>query len=407
MRNKIVELTNLVEIDTLQKIQDSFSESTGFAVITVDDRGKPITKHSGCSKYCSIIRYRDETKDLCEKCDSKAGLQASLTGEPLIYMCHSGFIDFAAPIIVNGQYLGSIMGGQVVSADTRIEANYIIEEKLDIEDDVELIEAYLQIPIVPFKKIEAAAHLMFTIANKIAQNGYVNFIQKELHEQSIQLIQSRLSEANLETALKAAEQKTLQSQINRQFLIQTLNIIGNLSYLEKAPTTEEATFTLIEVVKYLVTNISKDVSIEEEVNYITNYLSLQKNRLGERFTYEILVAENTKEIMIPSMMIQPIVENAIVHGIETKPGECSIKVFVQIKEDYLEIIVEDNGIGMNEQMIERILQSNDEIKVEKLNLKVLKQRLIERYSNQAHLQMKSKESIGTVVTIALPLFPKR
>ncbi|QOY36663.1 sensor histidine kinase [Anaerobacillus isosaccharinicus] len=401
---KILQLNNVVEVEVLQKIQDDFSEVTGFAAITVDYRGKPFTKHSGCSKYCSIIRYRNESKDLCEKCDSRAGLEASRTGEPYIYMCHSGFIDFAAPIIVNGQYLGSIMGGQVVCADSHPEVTTIIDETIDIEEDVELIEAYTQIPIVPFKKIEAAAHLMFNIANKIAQKGFVNVIQKELHEQSLQLIQSRNSEANLETALKAAELKTLQSQINRQFLIQTLNIVGNLSFIEKAPQTEEATFVFIDVVKFLISNIGKEVTIEKELNYINNYLALQKIRLGEKFSYEILVAENTKELMIPSMMIQPIVENAIVHGIETKPGDGFVKVHIQIKDDFFEITVEDNGIGMSEHVIEGILQSpNDEHNL-KLNLKVLKQRLIERYSNKARLYIRSKEGSGTAVTIALPLF---
>lgn len=399
----ILELNNVVEVETLQKIQDDFSEVTGFAAITVDYRGKPFTKHSGCSKFCSIIRYRGETKDLCEKCDSRAGLEAARLSQPYIYKCHSSFIDFAAPIIVNGQYLGSILGGQVVSAD-HVKLDYIVDEKIDFEDDVELIEAYTQIPIVPFKKIEAAAHLMFNIANKIAEKGFVNVMQKELHEQSLKLLQSKTSEVNLTTALKAAELKTLQSQINRQFLIQTLNTIGNLSYIEMAPQTEEATYILIDVVKYLVSNIGKEVSIEDELNYIHDYLSLQKIRLGERFSYEIFIDENTKGFLIPSMMIQPIVENAIVHGIESKPGDCLIKVHAQIKGDFFEITVADNGVGMGKQVIERILlASNSEVNLT-MNLKVLKLRLKERYSNRAHLNINSKENIGTVVTIALPLF---
>jgi ligand-binding sensor protein len=401
---RILQLDNVVEVETLQKIQDAFSEATGFAAITVDYRGKSYTKHSGCSKYCSIIRYRSETKDLCEKCDSRAGLEAARTGAPYIYMCHSGFIDFAAPIIVNGQYLGSIMGGQVVSADNTSNIDYIVDETIDIEDDVELIEAYTQIPIVPFKKIEAAAHLMFNIANKIAQKGYVNVIQKELHEQSLQLIQSRTSEANLETALKAAELKTLQSQINRQFLIQTLNIVGNLSFIENAPKTEEATFVFIDVVKFLISNIGKEVTIEEELKYLNNYLTLQKIRLGERFSYEIVVAENTKQFMIPSMMIQPIVENAILHGLETKSGECLVKVHIQINGDFFEIIVEDNGVGMSEQVLAKISQPTNKETSMVMNLNVLKTRLMERYSNNAKLQITSKENVGTVVTIALPLF---
>lgn len=398
-----INLYDVVEVETLQKIQDAFSEATGFAAITVDECGKPYTQHSGCSKYCSIIRHRDETKHLCRRCDTEAGLEALRLQEPYIYLCHSGFIDFAAPIIVNGQYLGSIMGGQVVSSDYPNNINYIIDDTVDIEEDVELIEAYTQIPIVPFKKIEAAAHLMFTIANRIAQKGYVNIIQNEFHEQSIQLSRSKSSQASLENALKLAEQKILQSQINRQFLIQVLNTVGNLAYLEKAQKTEDLAFTLIDVVKFLINHIGKEVTIQEEVDYLNNYLALQKARLGDRFTYEINVADNTKTIFIPSMLLQPIVENAIVHGIETSVGLCSIKLQVYIKDEKLEIIIEDNGIGMSGDVLESILTSSSSEPYLKMNLKVLKERLIGRYGNRAYLQISSQEGIGTLVKVTLPL----
>ncbi|RXJ00626.1 histidine kinase [Anaerobacillus alkaliphilus] len=401
---KLLELTNVVEVETLQKIQDDFSEATGFAAITVDYRGKPFTRHSGCSKYCSIIRYRKDTKDLCGKCDSRAGLEAARTGEPYIYMCHSGFVDFAAPIIVNGQYLGSIMGGQVVSADQTSNLEYIIDETLDIEEDDELIEAYTQIPIVPMKKIKAAAHLMFTIANKIAQKGYVNVMQKELHEQSLQLVQSKITKANLEMALRTSERKTLQSQVNRQFLIQTLNTVGSLSYLEKAPKTEEATFTLLDLVKYFVSNIGKDVSIIEEFEYLHNYLFLQQIRLGERFSYELVVDESAKNLIIPSMIIQPIVENAIVHGVEMKSGKVNVLVSIKLINKTIEIRVKDNGVGMHEHQIEGILELSGREIVKEMNLKVLKQRLIDRYGIRAQITIDSEEKLGTDVTVRIPVF---
>lgn len=398
----ILHLENVVEIETLQKIQDDFSEATGLAAITVDYRGKPITRHSGCSSYCEIIRNREETKDLCEKCDSRAGLEAARTGKPYIYICHSGFLDFAAPIIVNDQYLGAIMGGQVLIAEKETKVKHIIDEKVDIEEDVELIEAYMQIPIVSYKKIEAAANMMFNIANKIAEKGYVNVIQEELHKQSLQLIQSKSSQANLQSALETAELKTLRSQINRQFLIQTLNIIGNLSYIEKAPKTEEATFTFIEIVKFLVMNINKDVLVRDEIMYLDNYLSLQKLRLGNRLTYKIMVDPQAEAMIIPSMMIQPLVENAIVHGLETKEGPGNINVKINVNCDQLIITIEDSGIGMKEAVVKNLLYSKYEGNSSPKNIRVLKRLLKERFDKSANINIHSKEHVGTNVIVTLP-----
>lgn len=398
----LLHLEDIVEIETLQKIQDDFSEATGFAAITVDFRGKPITKHSGCSKYCAIIRNRPETRELCEKCDSRAGLEAARTAEPYIYICHSGFIDFAAPIVIDGQYLGAIMGGQVVSAEKDPNLKYILDETVDIEDDVELIEAYMQIPIVPFKKIESAANLMFNIANKIAEKGYVNVIQEELHKQSLQLIQSQDNQANLESALEIAELKTVQSQINRRFLIQTLNIIGNLSYIENAQETGKVTYALVDVIKFLFSNINKEVSIEEELHFLENYLSIHKTRLGNRINFKITVADEAKKMMLPSLILQPIVENAIHHGIETKKGQGIIKINIDLEDNYLRISIEDNGAGIAKEVVEKITSNNYPVTNTSINLQVIQQRLIERYKKQASLQIESVKNEGTVVTIFIP-----
>ncbi|OIJ21509.1 hypothetical protein BKP45_01705 [Anaerobacillus alkalidiazotrophicus] len=398
----LLHLENIVNLKTLQRIQDDFSEATGFAAITVDFRGKPITKHSGCSKYCHIIRSREETRELCEKCDSRAGLEAARTGKPYIFLCHSGFIAFAAPIVVDGQYLGAIMGGQVVSSEEVPNVKCIIDEVINIEEDVELIEAYTQIPIVPFKKIKSAANLMFTIAKKIAEKGYVNAAKEELQQQSMRLVQSDDDIDSLQSALDAAELKIMQTQDNRQFIIQTLNTIGNLSFLEKAKKTGEVTFALSDIVKYLMTNVSKDVSIEEELSYIENYLFLQKTRLGNRLSYEISVVDEAEKIVIPSMLLQPIVENAIVHGLEIKPGFGMIKISVQTQNDEVVISIEDNGKGMSKQIVESVLSLNDDAQTSASSLKMLQQRLKERYSRGASIRLESSENKGTVVTIVIP-----
>ena len=100
-------------MNILQKIQDAFAESTGFAAITVDFRGKPITEYSNFSPFCKLVRNHPQFVEICYKCDAFGGLEAARKGTSHIYRCHAGLVDFAVPIMVKGQYLGSMMVGQV------------------------------------------------------------------------------------------------------------------------------------------------------------------------------------------------------------------------------------------------------------------------------------------------------
>lgn len=388
-------LENVIDKNKLQKIQDEFSEATGFAAITVDYRGKPVTTHSSCSNFCKMIR--EKASDLCEKCDSRGGFEAIQTGQPFIYKCHAGIVDFAAPIVVNGQYLGAIMGGQVITADDNAMLGKITEDTLDVGEDVKLIEAYIQIPIISYKKIKSVANMMFHIANTIAETGYINVMQEELHKQSIELIEAREAELKLENELKKSEIKTLHSQLNPQFLLKTLGTIGNLSYIEKANETVEITYTLIDLMKYVATNIFKKVTVEDEMNFIEKYLYIHKKRLGERLTFTIEVNDDTKKIMIPSFFLHPLVENAI-NEIETKEGQVVISVKVTLTKDHLMFTITNNSVG------EIIEEAHLNIQQRKLSPTHhwIKQIFKEKYYETANLYVESDEKVGTITKVVLP-----
>ena len=104
-----INIKDIINIESFQKIQNDIAKATGVAIITTDYKGKPVTEHSSCTEFCKIIRSKDNLKELCEKCDSRGGLEAARSGRPYIYKCHRGLIDFAVPIIVEEQYLGSLM----------------------------------------------------------------------------------------------------------------------------------------------------------------------------------------------------------------------------------------------------------------------------------------------------------
>jgi len=107
-------LGEIVNTQVLQEIQDKFSEATGLAAVIVDPDGKPITKPSNFTKFCTFIRSHPEGFVRCMACDDRGGRKAVELHRPFVYHCHSGLTDLAAPIIVQNEYLGAFLAGQVV-----------------------------------------------------------------------------------------------------------------------------------------------------------------------------------------------------------------------------------------------------------------------------------------------------
>jgi len=103
----------VVDLERLYAVEEEFSDATSLAIITVDARGVPVTEQCGFSDFCLEIRKDPIRRMRCYSCDAHGGLQAAIEGRPHIYRCHTGLIDFSVPIIIDDQYVGAILCGQV------------------------------------------------------------------------------------------------------------------------------------------------------------------------------------------------------------------------------------------------------------------------------------------------------
>lgn len=176
MKKNILDLDYIINADNYRNIQDSIADATDAAIITVDYKGKPITHHSKCSELCKIIRANPEYSQICEKCDSRGGLEATRLSQPYIYLCHMGIVDFAIPITVNGQYLGAVMGGQVLLDDNADEKylEKITSQKtnaLEIMDKDKLEHLYGLLPKMSLQKIKSIAAMIYNISNYIVEEA--------------------------------------------------------------------------------------------------------------------------------------------------------------------------------------------------------------------------------------------
>lgn len=175
-------LSDLVDIKTLQEILDAFTTTTGLMANIVDGEGVSIFPRKGikkCCKFCRIIYSLEGGKNRCQAAYKRAGKQAALFGEPYIFRCPSGLIEWAAPIVLGGEHVGTIICGQVLMWEPE-EFFWIELRKMNqtlTDDFEELFEAVGELAIVTGNQVQASAYLLYVVANYIMKAGWENFEQ--------------------------------------------------------------------------------------------------------------------------------------------------------------------------------------------------------------------------------------
>lgn len=394
-------LGEIVNTQVLQEIQDKFSEATGIGAVIVDVDGIPVTKPSNFTEFCQYIRSDVEGLALCMACDDRGGRNAVQNRRPCVYHCHAGLTDLAAPIIVQNQYVGAFLAGQVVSPqqgrDTKAEM-FKLTAPLP-RDTAKLGELFDKVEIIQESRLKAAADLVYIMSNYIVEIGVANIMQRQLMEE----IQSK---ADLETLLRATELRALQSQVNPHFLFNTLNTIARLALLEGANRTQEIVYALSDLLRNNLRDIEELRTLEEEVKSITDYLTIQRVRFGDRIKAIINVEPQLLNTRVPALTLQPLVENAIIHGIEPKKegGEVEINAFVE--GPCLTLVVGDTGIGVTQDRINMIFRAEKRqtTKGQTTGLGVINvhKRIQHYFGNEYGVTMESEVGKGTTIYIRLP-----
>lgn len=353
-------LQDLVNVDTLQEIQDRFADATGLGVVIADQDGTPVTQPSNFTNFCTLIRSSPKGMRSCILSDERVGMMAAQQGRPVIHRCHSGLVDLAAPIIVDERYLGSVLCGQVLIEDVDEEGLDSIRSKTNqIPVDQKQLTAYFrQIGFKTQKRVEAAAEMLYLVANYIVKIGATHLAQQELFAKRQKLLEESEIRARLEKTLKETQLKVLQSQINPHFLFNTLNTISRLAYLEGADQTQNVTYSLAKILRYSLRNIDQLVYLRDELEHVKQYLSIQQSRFPGRIHYRERLEAGSDLVKIPILCLQPIFENAVVHGFEPKEGNMTITVTTFTKNENVIIEVDDDGAGMTAEEVKSILSED-------------------------------------------------
>lgn len=217
-----------------------------------------------------------------------------------------------------------------------------------------------------------------------------------LHKEEVEKleVEKRLDETNLEL---------LKSQINPHFLFNTLNMIACMAKLEDAGTTEQMTNALSSLFRYNLKTPEAVVILEQELKVVKDYMYIQQMRFGSRIHYDIDCQVDGKSVMVPTFTFQPLVENAIIHGLSKKEAGGKIYIRIWEKQGFLYITVADTGVGMPEQRLENLREALKWRSTSNVGIGVgnIYKRIYSMYG-AGDFQIYSKEGCGTVVKIMIP-----
>ena len=234
--------------------------------------------------------------------------------------------------------------------------------------------------------------------------GYLGTMIGDIQRLLAEIYQERLHAEQLKTQQREAEFKVLASQINPHFLYNTLETIRMKARINHQAEIEELVKMLAKILRKNLRAGGQDVSIREEVELVESYLKIQQYRFEERIQYQIRLPENLQEYRVLPLILQPIVENSIIHGLETKEGIGHILIEVERVEDAILIAVEDDGLGISK---DRLFEVQKEMESRNLNrthigVSNVHQRLRLKYGENYGLTISSIEGKMTRIVIRIP-----
>lgn len=392
-----VRMADFINLRVLQRIQDTFAKAMGVAAVSVDRNGAPITATSNFCQVCLMIRSTPAGLKRCQWCDAEGGRRANEMRRPYAYMCAGGLLDAAAPIIIGGEYVGSILCGQVVPADAQEEAvQNILQRNLPLglpHDQLE--QAARSITPLPRERFVAAVEMLSITANCIIEMSASNLAQAQLLRES----QER---AALKVALQEAQLRAFKAQINPHFLFNSLTLLGYTAQAEDASRTEEIAYCLSDLLRYSLRNISTSVELREEFGMIEQYLAIQRTGFGERLASQVELDPTLEQFEVPCMVLQPLVENAVIHGAEPLSTQVMVSVRAFCQDPYVVLEVADDGAGFSTEIVEAINSGRLPGQKDSLGLQNVLQRLAGEYGDLFQARAEGGPGCGATIRLYIP-----
>lgn len=281
---------------------------------------------------------------------------------------------------------------------------------------VVLISTYLTKPIRDMRK-----QIEQTQLNNLDQEIIINTSDNEIEalNRSYRDLLRRLSESldkekKLSLLQLQAQFDTLQAQVNPHFLYNVLNVISNRGMEDGDEKICDICGNLAAMLRYSTSTVERYATVEQELDYLRQYVYLLKSRFEERLEVEITCEESIRKKIIPKIVLQQLVENSMLHGYNQKDTVMRIKVRGWIEENGWYISVEDNGDGMEEAVLQNLLtkleeirkkihiqKSSIEMEIGQMGLANLYARMYLLYVDGLVFRLENKQESGVIITIGV------
>lgn len=357
----------------------------------IDTSGEILFEFIPSPDFCTNI-CQENCKHVCH--DYKKRLETGYEGS---FVCQYGLVNILMPIKMDNDILGYIAGMRVFSQDTEYQKYMIDVQSLKNDKSLEL--EYIAKAISTLKTIEPnkikiheqlCGHIAKNISLDLSESA--SHVNKDVERLSIE-------KEMLEKKINDLEAKNMSLVVNPHFLFNTLNCIARIAYFEHSHTTEELIYCLSDLLRYNLKQDDQLHTIASEIDNIEKYLYIQKVRFKNRLEYEIDIQEDIKACRIPNMVIQPIVENALIHAITPKRDGGKIRIYAEKLKSKIVISIEDNGNGFRKEVLEMIQHGENK---SGLGFRSSDKRLKQYYGEGYGLDIIKSEYSGSIVTITIP-----
>lgn len=389
------------------------TDTTGISLGIMDYQGKLISIFLGniSCDLCRKRRIKSSISGICEKIDSFAALEASRRNSYFMYVCPYGLIDICAPIIIDGQYIGALFMGQIITDEKSMESLPHLNPITDTEWEKErhLQDVYQEekehMKMVSIEVLRSHAGLLEYCAKYLSEVGKNNKTIEQFHHlnESKKLLE-------FEKRDHISELRKLKSTISRMqksptFIMYALNSINQLAILENARNTYQSIQDLTQLTKYLTDQHNNSVTIEQELALLGCFLSLGKNlNPNVQIKQEFKIKDSS--VHIPKTVLIHLVMNAYEHAFSKASINPQIFIHLYTDENNIEIIVRDNGIGISKSEASALMRYmlNPNMEAARMStLYYMLQNLYTLYTDQFQFDINGVDNVGTTVTILLPV----
>ncbi len=360
-----IKLTDLLDVEMLQRVQDAFAKMTGLAVITVNADGVPVTKGSNFCTFCSLYNRQSPIGNFrCQSCDANGAKLALAEGKPVSYTCHAGLVEFAAPILAGNTMIGYFVGGQVRTTPPNVSSLLQGAREIGV-DAIAYLQSAINVPSISQEEIDRAAAFLYTIADVISSITYHRYVMHKANEEIERT-------AQLKSDFLANMSHEIRTPMNAVIGMAEMALREEMSpaardYIQQIKTSGKTLLTIInDILDFSKIESGKMDIIEANyspcdlISDITNIIS---TRIGEK-DIEFLLDINPNlpcELYGDNIRIKQVITNISNNAIKfTEKGQVLLKLDYEMMSDdkiNLKVSVTDTGIGIRKEDIEKLFES--------------------------------------------------